>query len=247
MAMTDPIPEAPPEPRVPAPPRRSWRDFAPRFEVRDWPAWIVVVLCAAAFAWQKTQANEGVQFAFFPAYLQGRWWSFVTAIFLHGGWVHIGSNMYSYLSIAPWVIARFGGGAKAVVPYHIFYLLCGIAGNVVFWLIHPHGTYPTLGASGAIYGVFAAMMRLNPRSHALYPVFSRQTLNAIWVFIVSNVIVIVLFGGPSMLMQIFSGQQLQIPIAWEAHLGGFIAGFFLIGLMAGKGWQQPWLGEQNPN
>ncbi len=231
------VPETEPPPQPPQSPP-FWRRYVPRFSRGDWPVWIVVALCAAAFVWQKTQADEGVQLAFVPAYLQGRWWSFVTAMFLHAGVVHIASNMYSYLSIAPWVIARFGGGGRAVVPYHVFYLLCGLAGNAMFWLMHMQGEVPALGASGAIYGVFAAMMRLDPTRHELYPILSRRTLDAIWAFIWTNALVIALFGGPAMLLQLFSGQALQIPIAWEAHLGGFIAGFFLIGLMAGKGWPQ---------
>ncbi len=226
------------EPAAASPPasRSWWRRLLPELSIHDWPVAIVPVMCAIVFAWQLTQADEGVALAMVPAAMDGRWWTLITAIFAHGGWLHIASNLYSCVMIAPWVITRFGGGLRSVVPFHIFFLLCGIAGNLMFLAIHPHGEVPTLGASGAIYGLAAAVMRLDPRRHALTPILSRQTLNMIWFFIWTNALVIVLYGGPVMLLQLFHGQALQIPIAWEAHLGGFIAGFVLIQLMAGKGW-----------
>lgn len=232
--MTEPTADASPPARRP-----WWRRLLPSLRAEDWPVWIVPAICAVVFAWQQTRSDQGVELALVPAAMDGRWWTLVTAIFAHAGWLHIASNLYSYVAIAPWVIARFGGGAKAVAPFHLFFLLCGIAGNLVFWAIHQHGEVPALGASGAIYGVAAAVMRLDPRQHALTPVVSRQTLNMIWFFIWTNALVIVLYGGPVMLLQLVQGQQLQLPIAWEAHLGGFVAGFVLIEVMAGKGWPPP--------
>ncbi len=228
------------------------KDYAPQkprqrffnFRVEDWPLLVVVAPCGLVFLWQKTQETEGFDLAFSgQAMMQGQWWTLFTALFLHASIIHIASNMMSYLSLAPIVVARFGGGWKSLIPYHILYLACGLAGNLLFWAIHPHGEIPVLGASGAIYGIYAAAMRLDPYRSRVAPIFSQTTLNAIWTFLWSNAVVIALFGGVPMLLQVFSGKPLQIPIAWEAHLGGFITGFFLIGLMAGRAWPQWWLGD----
>lgn len=225
----------PPEPQYR---RRTWRDLLPRFDADTWPVWVVVVICAAVFAWQSTRQDQGFDFMLVPSRMQGHEISWLTSIFMHAGLLHIGSNMYSYLQIAPLVILRFGGGLKALVPYHIFYILCGLAGNAVFYVLHQDGQIQVLGASGAIYGVAAALLRLDPTRHELYPILSRQTLRSLWFFVFSNAIVIFIFGGTAIFGQILSGQPLQLPIAWEAHLGGYVAGFFLIELMAGKGWPQ---------
>ena len=215
---------------------------------RNWPIWIVPVICAGVFA--------GQQLGFVPvemwalsgdAMAQGRWWTLLTSMFLHApdlvfGSVHIASNMWAYLTLAPLVCARFGPGWRGVVPFHLFYVACGLAGSVVFWAVHPTGEMQVVGASGAIYGVYAAMMRLDLFAERLKPVMSRTTLEAAWFFVWSNALVLVMFGGPMVLLQVLAGQglNLSVPIAWEAHLGGFVAGYLLIGVMAGKGWIDNW-------
>ena len=210
---------------------------------RNWPMWVVVALCVAVYGFQM-MSSDLLEGGFFSsqAMRDGRWWTIFTAIFMHGSLIHIASNMWAYLVLSPFVIARFGRGWKGVLPYHAFFLLCGLAGNAVFWLIHPYGDNPVVGASGAIYGVYAASMRLDLFGERLSPVRSRRTLDAIWFFIWSNALVILIFGGPELVLEILQGKggNVVIPIAWEAHLGGFVAGFFLIQLMAGKGWKHDW-------
>ena len=239
--------DAPPPPsQLPPPMREKPRrvtTFSLMTDVRNWPMWLVVAICVVVYGAQMLSPDQ-LQDGFFSAQAvqDGRWWTMVTAIFMHGSWIHILSNMWAYLVLSPFVIARFGQGWKGVVPYHAFFLLCGLAGNAVFWMLHLYGQNPVVGASGAIYGVYAASMRLDLFGEPLIPLWSRRTLDAIWFFIWSNVLVIMLFGGPELVLQILKGQggNVLIPIAWEAHLGGFIAGFFLIQLMAGRGWKDDW-------
>ncbi|MBP2158445.1 rhomboid family intramembrane serine protease [Asticcacaulis sp. BE141] len=224
--------------------------FSLMFDPRNWPVWIVVLTCAAVFAGQQRGLVPLDTYAFSAQALKdGRWWTPLTSIFMHGdgvnpfiSYAHIGMNMWAYLSLAPLVAARFGKGWRGLVPFHIFYLLIGLAGVAVFWAFHRDSGVPLVGASGAIYGVYAAVMRLDIFADRVAPVFSRRTLEAVWFFIWSNAVVIVLFGGPYLLLQVLSGQapSLDVPIAWEAHLGGFVAGFVLIGLMKGQGWDRDW-------
>lgn len=225
-----------------AKPRRV-TTFSLMTDLRNWPMWLVVVACAIVFVAQVLSPNLlSIGFFSSQAVREGRWWTIFASIFMHGGWLHILSNMWGYLVISPFVIARFGQGWRGVVPYHVFYLLCGLAGNFVFWALHPNGVNQVVGASGAIYGVYAASTRLDLLGEKLSPIWSRRSLDAIWFFIWSNLLVIALFGGPDVVLQILSGQgaNVAIPVAWEAHLGGFIAGFFLIQLMGGKGWKNDW-------
>jgi membrane associated rhomboid family serine protease len=211
------------------------------FDRRNWTIWPVVAICVIVFVAQKLSPDMLVGGSFSPqAVREGRWWTLFTAMFLHSGFAHIAMNMWSYLVLSPLVAARFGRGWRGLVPFLAFYLLCGLAGNVLFWAMHPHSDIPVVGASGAIYGVYAAMMRLDLFQERLKPVWSRTTLDAAWFFIWSNAIVIAVFGGPMMLLQLIRGDPLAIPVAWEAHLGGFVAGYVLIGLMAGKGWKDDW-------
>ncbi len=217
--------------------------FSLMTDLRNWPMWLVVVACAAVFLAQKLSPDMlSVGFFSGQALKEGRWWTIFTSIFMHANSLHIISNMWGYLVISPFVVARFGQGWRGVVPYHLFYLLCGLAGTAAFWLLQPNGDNPVVGASGAIYGVYAASMRLDLLDDRLTPIWSRRTLDAVWFFIWSNLLVIALFGGPDLVLQILSGKgaDVFVPIAWQAHLGGFIAGFFLIQLMGGKGWKDDW-------
>lgn len=230
---------------------RRVTQFSLMFDPRNWPIWIVPIICAAVFAAQQRGLMPVETYAFSAQALKdGRWWTSLTSIFMHGdginpiiSYTHIGMNMWAYLSLAPLVVARFGRGWRGLIPFHIFYLLIGLAGVATFWAFHRDGDIPLVGASGAIYGIFAAMMRLDIFADRVSPIFSGRTLSAIWFFIWSNALVILLFGGPSLLFQVLSGQpvSLEVPIAWEAHLGGFVAGFFLIGLMRGRGWDRNWM------
>lgn len=206
----------------------------------NWPIWLVPIVCGLVY-WGQVRGEVSLEhYAFIPAY-KDNLLSWVSAQFMHANIVHFLMNMFGLLSIAPFVLARFGRGFGAILSYHVFYIVCGLAGNGLFYLLHPETETPLVGASGAIYGVFAAMMRLNLFSDKLYGILSKQGLKAWWFLIWTNLLVIVLFGGPLIALQLIQGaENIFMPIAWEAHVGGFIAGFFLIGLMRGRGWDGEW-------
>ena len=94
--------------------------------------------------------------------------SFVTSMFLHGGWLHILGNM--------WFLYLFGSRVEdqmGHIRYLVFYLLSGIAANVIYFLVDIHSTIPGLGASGAIAGVMGAYIVMFPRARilTLIPIF----------------------------------------------------------------------------
>ncbi len=84
-----------------------------------------------------------------PAVQAGDWWRLITAAFLHGGLLHIGLNMWVL-----WVIGPAVEGAIGRWRYLVLYLVCGLAGSAGALVWQPRAL--TVGASGAIFGLFGA-------------------------------------------------------------------------------------------
>lgn len=146
---------------------------------------------------------------------------FVTNMFLHGGWLHVISNMWSLWLFGDNVEDRMGS-----VRFLLFYLLCGIAASAAHYFSDASSTIPAVGASGAIAGVMGAYFRLFPHAKvlALVPFFG---------FLTTAHVPAVLYLGLWFVTQLLSGAAtLSIEgqgggIAFWAHIGGFAAGFLL--------------------
>jgi rhomboid family protein len=154
----------------------------------------------------------------FPA---DSYWPFLTNMFIHGGWLHIIANMWTLWIFGDNVEDRMGSAR-----FVIFYLLCGLAGNVTHWFLYPDSTIPALGASGAIAGVLGAYFVLFPQARVivLFPVLF------IPLFFQLPAVVYLAFWA---LSQVFSGTlALAQPgdgggVGWWVHVGGFVAGIVL--------------------
>ncbi|MBS4032402.1 MAG: rhomboid family intramembrane serine protease [Clostridiales bacterium] len=164
------------------------------------------------------------------ALTQGHFSAIITPLltyqFMHGGWLHIGSNML-YL----WV---FGDNIEDRVghsKYLLFYLLVGSLAGFAQIAIDTGSTVPIIGASGAVAGVLGAYLVSCPRARvlALIPVFIIFTLAEVPA---------VIFLGFWFILQIFSGiasiGAAGVSIAFWAHIGGFVAGLVLVGLFGKK-------------
>ncbi|MGW2819999.1 rhomboid family intramembrane serine protease [Streptomyces sp. NPDC001443] len=126
---------------------------------------------------------------------QGQWYRLLTSMFLHGGYVHILFNMLSL-----WWIGGPLEAALGRVRYLALYFVSGLAGSAFCYLIAAPNQ-PSLGASGAIYGLFGAMVVLMRRlNYDMRPMIALLVINLLFTF------------GPGM------------NIAWQAHLGGLVAG-----------------------
>ncbi len=159
-----------------------------------------------------------------PSHLMGdpsaEWMTIFSAMFLHGGWIHIISNM--------WVLFIFGDNVEAGMGsfrYLVFYLLSGVAAGGLQTYVLPSSQAPMIGASGAIAGVLGAYLVLFPSSRiaSLVPIFFIFTIIEIPAFI------FLIFW---FLSQIYSGWfSIQgaagSGIAWWAHVGGFLFGIFI--------------------
>ena len=149
---------------------------------------------------------------------------FFTSMFLHGGWLHLISNM--------WFLWIFGDNVEDTLGagrYLVFYLLCGLGAAATHYAIQPNSTVPVLGASGAIAGVLGAYIVLFPGARIL-------TLVPIFFFIQFMELPAWLILGYWFLLQVLSTSleavtATQGGIAFAAHIGGFLIGMILILVM----------------
>jgi len=148
-----------------------------------------------------------------------------TAMFMHGGWMHLLGNML-YL----WIFGDNVEDRLGHIKYLIFYVLCGIAATFAQVLVDPNSSIPNLGASGAIAGVLGAYLIMFPRG-------SVRVLMGRGIIPMPALVVI----GFWALLQFISGfgaiatteQTAGGGVAYMAHVGGFIAGLILAPLMGG--------------
>ena len=139
----------------------------------------------------------------------------ITAMFVHGGLIHVAGNM-----LFLWIFGDNIEDSLGHLKFIVFYLLVGLIASLVHIFAEPDSTLPMVGASGAIAGVLGAYFLLFPRSQVLTLVFL--------VFFVSMVRVpAVFFLGFWFLIQLLSSGN-GGGIAWFAHIGGFIAGAGLV-------------------
>src|SRR5581483_3953817 len=143
---------------------------------------------------------------------------FVTAMFLHGGFLHIASNM-----LFLWVFGDNIEGYFGAIFFLFLYLVSGIVGNLVQYILMPGSLIPMLGASGAIAGVLGSYFLLFPHSKI-------KTLLPIFFFITFVDIPATFMIGYWFFLQIISGvTSLSAAadsggIAFFAHIGGFATG-----------------------
>jgi membrane associated rhomboid family serine protease len=150
----------------------------------------------------------------------GKSWalSVLAAMFLHGGWLHIGGNM-----LFLWVFGNNVEDRLGRPLFLIFYLAGGVAASALQIALDPSSTIPTLGASGAIAAVLGAYLVMFPRARI-------QTVLILFVFISVVELPAVVVLTVWFVFQLFSGlgslgtHVNQGGIAYTAHVGGFAFG-----------------------
>jgi len=157
-----------------------------------------------------------------------------TAMFVHGGWLHLLGNMLFLFVFGNNVEDRFGR-----LRYLVFYIGCGMLAAYGFALANRNSTEVLIGASGAIAGVLGAYALLFPRQRV-------TTLIPIFIFITVREIPAVFLLGFWFVIQFFAGAASlggnmgeQGGVAYFAHIGGFVAGMVLIVLMGGRRPRRP--------
>jgi len=140
----------------------------------------------------------------------------VTSMFLHGSFPHIIFNMLFLWIFGPNVEDKVGRWR-----FVLFYLLMGIIGTLTHIAVDPRSSTPLIGASGAIAGIMGAYLMLFPRAKILC-----------W-FILFFRLPAFIFLGFWIALQFWNANTTSkdvLEVAWFAHIGGFLSGFFLVHL-----------------
>ncbi|MFN4100529.1 MAG: rhomboid family intramembrane serine protease [Pararhodobacter sp.] len=150
-------------------------------------------------------------------------WTPLTALFIHGGWFHLGLNLLFLWVFGPRVEAVMGSWR-----FVSFYLLCGMIATALQFLANPGSAAPVAGASGAVAGVMGAYLLLFPRAKVdllVYYILGLRTLAVpAWALL-----------GLWFALQVWGGLATPASggVAFWAHVGGFLAG---VGLCA-RSWR----------
>ena len=168
----------------------------------------LIIACVTIYLVQMALPSLGAQFAFVPAVASSQPWRFMTTAFLHASLMHLAFNMW-----ALWVL---GSALEPILGRWRFAALCALSAlggsTMIYWLASP--TAPaswltsTVGASGAVFGLFAALFIIQRR-------FGRDT-SAIVGLLVLNLAIS------------FIGAN----ISWQGHLGGLVTGAIVAALYA---------------
>lgn len=223
---------------------------APIFNIPASVVWSLGLIVAVQLyrQWLGPEAdfNFVISLAFIPARYAGAisdipggdasaYYSFLTYMFVHGDWTHLVINSLWLLAFGSAVARRIGD-----INYVLFSILCGLGGILTHLFIHWGDISPVVGASAAISGQMAgairfifgaykygqlAESRIDPKGTRLVGVVEALKDPKIVVFLLIwlGLNILVGVGGVSI------GQSASV--AWEAHIGGFITGLLLFGIM----------------
>lgn len=181
------------------------------------PGFILLAIIWAAWLWHLPggMLDWGLSANVVDA---GRYENFVLSMFAHAGLLHIGMNSVVLLALAGPLVTRMGRPPAGWLRFFVFYFVAGLAGGVMFVALNLGGVVPAVGASGAISGLIGLVSRISGEHRGLVPLMSAEMARRIWDFVKTNLWLILLFTVPILLSGGSGG------IAWEAHLGGFLAG-----------------------
>ena len=201
----------------------------------------LIVVCALTFFWQLSlgRGQEAAVYALgvIPAVLfdearlvsELEWvapaLTPITSMFLHGGILHLAGNML-YL----WIFGNNIEDAMGHARFIVFYLLCGIAAVFAQALPDTSSTIPMIGASGAISGVLGAYLLLYPHARVLVLIplgFFLHTMR------LKAGVVLGIWFAMQVISSLASGDGPGV--AWNAHIGGFVAGIVLLPIFKRRG------------
>lgn len=198
----------------------------------------VIIVCIAVHLAREyifdAQQNVAllVRFAFIPARYSGLYatdiYSFISPItyaFLHGNLAHLTINMIWLAAFGSPLANRIGGQR-----FILFWIVTALAAVFFYYLFHTGSRVPLVGASGAISGMMGAAARFafridRSRARSAFtgpvlpiPVVLRSRTAVVFLVVWMAVNLAAGLG--------FGASEVGAQIAWEAHIGGFLAGFF---------------------
>ena len=201
--------------------------------------YLIIAANVVMFLWELSLGPNVQRALYEVAFVPQRFWvpgyllpniiTIFVSMFLHGGFLHIGSNMLYLWIFGDNIEDRLGHGR-----YLLFYLVCGFGATLTHAFFNPASNVPAIGASGAIAGVLGAYLVLYPKQRV-------TTLIPIFVFIMIREIPAIFLLGFWFVLQLFAGvgslglaeAQMSGGVAYFAHIGGFVLGMILIVVMGG--------------
>ena len=160
------------------------------------------------FGFKPLSLYQNVTYPSFPGFL-----TLITSLFLHGGWMHFLGNML-YL----WIFADNVEDKLGTRKFIYFYLISGIFASLTQAFFNISSEVPMIGASGSIAGVLGAYLYYFPKAKVLVliPFFIIFTIK-----VQAYVLLIFWF-----LYQFLNLSNVDSSVAWLAHIGGFVFGYF---------------------
>lgn len=194
------------------------------------PFWVLIIIALNVYVFYLTITSSNpeafiMRYALIPGLVNfadpKTLEPFITSQFLHGGFLHIISNM-----LFLWIFGDNVEEAFGFLLFPLFYLASGVIGGLSQYFLDPGSTVPMLGASGAIAGVLGAYFALFPKHtvKTLVPIFGFFTI----LDIPASIMLFYWFAT-----QLFSGvASVSMAasaggIAFFAHLGGFTFGWLM--------------------
>lgn len=195
---------------------------------RQWPLVTVLLIAVNAYVFLK-ELMYGDQFVYAWSVVPTRivaghsWITILTAMFMHGSWMHIIGNM-----IFLWAFGPEMEDAMGRIRFASFYLLGGLVATLAQIAAAPTSNVPNLGASGAIAAVMGAFL-------VTYPHDRIKILLFFLIFVRITYVPAILLIGLWFLMQLFNAGQVTHHVqtggvAYLAHVGGFLFGALTAGL-----------------
>ena len=167
----------------------------------------LIIACVTIYLAQMAAPALGARLAFVPAAASTQPWRFVTTAFLHASPMHLAFNM--------WALWMLGSALEPVLGrwrFAALYALSAVGGStMIYWLASPTSSSwwgLTVGASGAVFGLFAALFIIQRR-------FGRDTTAIVGLLVLN---LIISFLGAN--------------ISWQGHLGGLTTGALVAALYA---------------
>jgi membrane associated rhomboid family serine protease len=155
----------------------------------------LIAINVLAFIAQTASSQMEADFVMWsPAVANGELYRLLTSAFLHSGITHILFNMFALFVVGPPLEIWLGR-----LRFGALYLLSALGGSVLIYLFSPMNV-PTLGASGAVFGLFAAT----------FVVARKVNVDIRWVVIMIVINLVITFTVPS--------------ISWQGHVGGLVTG-----------------------
>lgn len=171
---------------------------------KPYVTYTLIGLCALLFAGQTLNAFTDSDFTMWPVgvAVDDQYYRLLTSMFLHGSILHIGFNMLVLYSLGPALENLLGH-----VRFAALYVIAGLGGSVAsFWFTDFR--VQSLGASGAIFGLFGAWVVIGRRLNIpIQQILGLIAINIVIGFLVPNV-------------------------DWRAHLGGLVTGAIVAAILA---------------